>query len=146
MRAVLAGAVLLALWAGAAQAEDPLAWFDGSWCTPAGAEQTCERWGPPMGGVKAGTSQTVKNGKSVLIELVTINLNGPKAQVQVFMNGRPPIPFTEAARTAAGMTFENPAHDYPQRIRYWRDGELLRAEISKLDGSQAESWAYERQK
>jgi hypothetical protein len=146
MKSIAAGAAVLALWAGSARAEDPLAWFDGTWCTPPGAEQTCERWGAPMGGVKAGTSQTVKDGKSVVIELVTIDLNGPKAQVQVFMNGRPPVPFTETARTAESMTFENGAHDYPQRIRYWRDGALLRAEISKLDGSRPESWAYTQEK
>ena len=42
----------------------------------------------------------------------------------------------------APLTAPNPAHDYPQRIRYWRQGKLLMAEFSKLDGSQTERWNY----
>ena len=97
-----------------------------------------------MAGLKVGTSQAVKDGKTVEIELVTIDISGPKAQVQVAINGRPPIPFAETARTATSMTFENPNHDYPQRIRYWREGELLKAEISMLDGSRANGWSFTR--
>ena len=49
-----------------------------------------------------------------------------------------------AARTAE-IVFANPQHDYPQRIRYWRDGMDLNAEISTMDGSQAVRWHYRRQ-
>ncbi|MFD1189300.1 DUF6265 family protein [Phenylobacterium conjunctum] len=147
MRFLLAGAAALSLAAStgwAAEPTDPLAWYDGTWCTPVGPRQICERWGPPMAGLKVGTSQAVKDGKTVEIELVTIDISGPKAQVQVAINGRPPIPFAETARTATSMTFENPNHDYPQRIRYWREGELLKAEISMLDGSRANGWSFTR--
>ena len=44
------------------------------------------------------------------------------------------------------MTFTNPAHDYPQRISYRRDGEELVAEVSLLDGSEANRWRYRRAK
>jgi hypothetical protein len=40
------------------------------------------------------------------------------------------------------IIFANPAHDYPQRIRYWREGRLLMAETSKMDGSETQSWTY----
>jgi hypothetical protein len=33
--------------------------------------------------------------------------------------------------------FENAAHNDPQRIRYWREGDVLKAEISAIDGSMA---------
>ena len=40
------------------------------------------------------------------------------------------------------IEFANPANDYPQRIRYWRQGKLLMAEISQIDGSKAVRWNY----
>ncbi|WP_278373411.1 hypothetical protein [Sphingobium xenophagum] len=40
------------------------------------------------------------------------------------------------------ISFANPDHDYPQRIRYWREGRLLMAETAKMDGSQTQSWTY----
>ena len=43
---------------------------------------------------------------------------------------------------AEAVEFANPAHDYPQRIRYWRQGKLLMAEVSKMDGSKALRWNY----
>ena len=47
-------------------------------------------------------------------------------------------------RDAASATFENPAHDFPQRIRYRRDGDRMVATISASDGSNAMSWTYQR--
>ena len=42
------------------------------------------------------------------------------------------------------VTFVNTANDYPQRIRYWREGPLLKAEIALEDGSRARTWTYKR--
>lgn len=42
------------------------------------------------------------------------------------------------------IIFENPDHDYPQRIRYWREGDILKAEISLLDGSKAVQFLFNR--
>ena len=52
--------------------------------------------------------------------------------------------FRLVAREAASATFENAAHDYPQRITYARDGDTLTATISLLDGSKARRWVYRR--
>ncbi len=54
--------------------------------------------------------------------------------------------FRKALLGAVALTalFANAAHDYPQRIRYWREGETLNAEISLLDGSKAMRWQYKR--
>ena len=41
-----------------------------------------------------------------------------------------------------GVTFVNAGHDYPQRIRYWRDGKNLMAETSLADGTKAQRWTY----
>lgn len=48
------------------------------------------------------------------------------------------------ARGRASATFENPAHDFPQRIVYRRTGDSMVATISALNGSNAMSWTYMR--
>ncbi len=52
--------------------------------------------------------------------------------------------FTAAEDEGDSVTFVNPANDYPQRIRYWREGEKLKAEISLEDGSNAMDWTFTR--
>ncbi len=42
----------------------------------------------------------------------------------------------------ASIAFVNAAHDYPQRIHYWREGARLKVRISLLDGSRAAEWDY----
>ena len=43
--------------------------------------------------------------------------------------GRPTI-FSQAARGDGWIRFENPAHDFPNRIEYRRQGDRLRAYIA----------------
>ena len=42
------------------------------------------------------------------------------------------------------LVFENPAHDYPTRITYRRDGDRLVATISGPNGANPMSWRYRR--
>ena len=44
--------------------------------------------------------------------------------------GRAPTAFKRSDGGAQWVRFENPAHDFPQRIEYRRDGDLLNAVIS----------------
>ena len=62
--------------------------------------------------------------------------------------GQTPTDFQTAKLDTASQSVEfvNIAHDYPQRIRYWREGELLMAEISLADGSKPMRWRYRRMK
>ena len=60
-------------------------------------------------------------------------------------NGGPGVGFYLVRAEGTTATFENPTHDFPQRIRYARDGDMMVATISRLDGSDAMSWTYRRQ-
>ena len=44
-------------------------------------------------------------------------------------SGRPPTRFRLTESSATNADFANPEHDFPQRIRYTREGDLLRAEL-----------------
>ena len=41
-------------------------------------------------------------------------------------NGAPRVQFPLLSQGPREVVFANPAHDYPQRIRYWREGERSR--------------------
>ncbi|WP_152997887.1 DUF6265 family protein [Sphingomonas sp. HT-1] len=127
-----------------AQETDPLAWLTGYWCTAGdGGSQTCEQWAPTRGGVKLATAQTVRGGKSGFVEFLSISVDGQAVALEVLSPGGGPAGTFRAVRHAPqGVTFENPAHDYPQRIHYWREGDILHAEIMKLDGSKPSRWDY----
>jgi hypothetical protein len=42
------------------------------------------------------------------------------------------------AHDAQSAAFHNPGHDFPQIVRYWREGAGLHAEISGPDGQGGE--------
>ena len=56
--------------------------------------------------------------------------------------GAPAVGFKATEGDAKSVTFVNPAHDYPQRVRYWREGRILKARISMADGSRPIEWSY----
>ncbi len=127
----------------AAAQEQPLGWLAGAWCTDAGPQgRSCERWSAMEGGLMLGTGQTVRDGATMSFEFLRIALDGPVAVYHAQPGGAPPVAFREVKRDAMSVTFENAAHDYPQRIRYWREGDVLVAEISLVDGAKAMRWRF----
>jgi hypothetical protein len=138
------GIIGIALAVGAADLPN-LAWMEGQWCTPlVNARQTCENWGPARGGTMLGTSQTLRDGKTGDFEFMRIELADGAAVLYAAPRGAPAVPFRETAREARGISFANPGHDYPQRIRYWRRGDELVAEVALNDGSRPRRWVYRR--
>lgn len=126
-------------------AATPLTWLVGRWCTTeAKGVRTCETWGPPAAGRMQGKGRTTRNGKAIETERMLIRLDGGKAAYDASPNGAPTVTFVQVSRGAAAIAFENRGHDYPQRIRYWREGKALVAEISLADGRKPMRWRYQR--
>lgn len=143
--------VLAALATGSAQTPD-LGWLEGDWCTAAAnGRQTCERWAPMRGGMMLGTSQTVRDGQTREFEFMRIATalrNGEEPAVPLAFialpNGANPTVFAWSPDSRPGVTFVNTTNDYPQRIRYWREGVQLHAEIALADGTKPMRWVYLR--
>jgi hypothetical protein len=147
MHRMIVALVLFAVSPALAQEAGPLDWLSGAWCTKGDAQgQSCERWSAMTGGTMLGTSQTVKDSKTSDFEFLRITLDGGKAVYHAQPGGIPPVSFREVKREGQSVTFENAAHDYPQRIRYWREGEVLKAEISLMDGKRAMGWSFRKAK
>ena len=122
-------------------------WMTGKWCTAPAAKQNCEDWSPVTGGAAMGVSTTVKDGKTVNTEaMMIVTLSGKLTYVAKPSDAAEPTRFPLVSRRETELVFENREHDYPQRIRYWRDGEALMAEISLADGSKPMRWRYEQVK
>jgi hypothetical protein len=148
----LLGAVLLATAPAAAQSEPEMpGWMAGCWEVRDGERWTEECWTAPRGGIMLGSGRNGVGTQLRSWEAMQIELNpeaGDGAQPKMGFWGAPfgqgRTLFVFQPDEGEGVTFFNVAHDYPQRIRYWRDGELLNAEVSLADGSQANRWTYRR--
>jgi hypothetical protein len=73
-----------------------------------------------------------------------IALDDGKAVFHASPDGAPAVAFGETARDDASVTFLNRDHDYPQRISYRRDGDVIVAEVSLADGTKPMRWRYRR--
>jgi len=141
MSAVLALAAMLAQ-AGVAE----LGWLSGRWESRDGERWTEESWSEPRAGTMIGYSRSGRG--DMMREFEFIRLQAGEDGVVAYLaqpGGRAPATaFRLTARDGTSATFENPAHDFPQRIVYRRDGETMTATISRLDGSNAISWTFQR--
>ena len=144
--AFVLGAGLLAGIANAANESAKLpGWLAGAWHMEKSGEWAEEHWAPPRAGQMLGTSRAGKGDTLGSWELLRIEVD-PKGEIALLASpgGRQPTVFKLYSSTPTGIVFANPAHDYPQKISYRRDGKRLTAEISLMDGSQAMRWTYER--
>jgi hypothetical protein len=151
-RRMLIGLIALAAVTGAAPAPgkgrtgiDRAAWLAGTWVAETGNRWTEERWASPRGGVMLGTSLSGKGAVASSFEYMRISLDD-KGRLVFWgsAEGKPPVPFPAADGGPDLLAFENPAHDYPTRISYRREGGRLIATISGPNGANPMIWRYRR--
>lgn len=145
--AIIAAAALLLVGAApeTKQAED-LGWLAGSWVAEeAGGIWMQERWAKPRGGVMLGTSLSGQSAKAGWFEYMRI-ATGKDGRLAFHASpgGAPASTFPLVASGTREATFENPAHDYPTRIVYRREGNVLTATISGAGGAKARTWRFRR--
>ncbi len=124
-RAKLQAAVVLAVSAGClAQEQQPkprieqVAWMAGCWGLDQGARRTEEQWMKLAGKSMIGMARTVAGEKTVFTESLQIRENEQGMALLVSINLGKPTVFQAARVSGREVVFENPAHDFPQRIIY----------------------------
>jgi hypothetical protein len=151
MRLICAVAVIGVLSSGRVeQAPKPtlndLSWMAGSWSgSTAGGIEMEEHWTAPKGNSMIGVHRDVGKGRTLLFEFLRIEQQGDQIVYLSMPNGRSPataFPLKEV--TGTRVVFENPTHDFPQRIIYWKDGNDLRARIEGTIKGKAgsEEWRW----
>lgn len=118
------------------RAED-LAWIGGCWtmATPGGGVVE-ETWLPPAGGAMVGVGRTIRGGQMTEYEFLVIrHVDGHLAYVAK-PSGQAEATFPVLRTGAAEVVFENPTHDFPQRIIYKKnaDGSMTARIEGQLNG------------
>lgn len=146
MKSILAAAALLFSAPLAAQTLSKPAlpeWMAGTWMMEDGANWSDEVWTDPRGGIMLGLSRTGFGPQLQDWQAAQIRFK-PDGRISLFIQpqGRSAIEFPLVLISEEAIEFANPAQSYPQRIRYWRQGKLLMAEASRIDGSDVTRWNY----
>ncbi len=127
-----------------AAAPSSLRWMLGRWCVDApDGTRTCEQR-IEAGGQMQGDGSTTRRGKIVEQEKLRIVTHRARSITRLRRRTLHAVP-AHPLQAATRLPFVNTQHDYPQRIRYWREGDDLFAEIALADRSKAMQWHYKRQ-
>jgi hypothetical protein len=130
---------------------DDLAWMAGTWSSTAGGKLTHEAWLPPAGGIMLGMNRSapVSSGAArTFFEYLRIETRADGLVYVASPLGRGTTDFPLADVGEDFVLFANPAHDFPQEIRYELTAAgALRARVSgTIDGqAQAEEWTWQKQ-
>ena len=144
---MIAALFALALATAPPQARvDDLGWMSGRWEMAAGERWTEEVWSAPRGGAMIGYSRSGQGEAVREFEFIRIEAGADGVPVYLASPGgrAPPTGFRLIEADATSAAFANPGHDFPQLIRYRRNGDEMIATISAGDGSNATSWTLNR--
>jgi hypothetical protein len=94
-------------------------WLSGCWASDSGEAGSGEVWTRPAGGTLFGLSRTIKNGKTVAHEFMQIREVEPGQLAFIARpSGQAEATFKLLRSTKNELVFENPTHDFPQRVIY----------------------------
>ena len=99
-----------------------LRWMSGCWELRAGARVTHEQWMMPLASQMMGMSRTVARDTVREFESLRIELRNGVPTYVALPSGQKEALFASTVVSDSAVVFENPAHDFPQRIRYRRIG------------------------
>lgn len=129
--------------AGPSSSVQDLAWMSGCWESVGGEPGSGEMWTAPAGGTLLGVSRTVKRGKTVAHEFMQIRETGPGQIAFIALpSGQSEASFPLVRLSGQEAVFENPQHDFPQRVIYRREGDLLTGRIEGSEGGETKGFDF----
>ena len=154
MRRIIIRALLAPVLAGFATASladkvrpslDDLHFLAGCWQSETAGRFSEECWTAPHGPLLLGTHRSVR-GERAHFEFIRIQREDHGRIVYwASPGGKAPVPFVLVEIDGQRLVFENPQHDYPQRVVYSREGDTLTATTSLIDDGQSQRWQWRRQ-
>jgi len=126
-----------------------LGWMAGQWIGVQDGVETDEAWLEPRGNSMLGIHRDTKDGKTASFEFLRIASTAEGITFWASPQGKPATPFRLKEMKGKRVVFENPEHDFPQRIIYWLDGDdSLHARIEGTYKGQpaSEEWTWKRSK
>jgi hypothetical protein len=99
---------------------DGLAWLQGCWEAASPQRTVEEQWMAPRGGSMLGMSRTVRGDRLTGHELVVLRERDGRLVYQAHPSGQPAAEFPLKTFSDSIVVFEDPQHDFPQRVGYRR--------------------------
>jgi len=121
-----------------AQDLDKLAWLAGCWEMKGGPMVIQETWTKPLAGTMLGTGRTIKGDRTVFVEFARIDAKEGSIVYTARVDASK-TPFKMVKLSDSEVVFENPAHDFPQRIIYRKAGEGIQARVEGMEKGKAKS-------
>jgi hypothetical protein len=132
--------ILAAQLAGPPATIDQMAWLTGCWIQTRPNGVIEERWMGPGGGVMLGMGRTLRGGKLRDYEYTRIVEADGSLVYMAEPSGQEKATFPLKSLTPDMAVFENPTHDFPQRVIYRRLGaDQIVGRIEGQIGGQARS-------
>jgi hypothetical protein len=112
---------------------DQLGWMAGCWRQQSSGRVVDEMWMAPSGGAMLGVSRTVAKGRASAHEFMQIREDGGRIAFIARPSGQAEASFALIKNGPREVVFENPAHDFPQRVIYQLESNTL---IGRIEGTQ----------
>lgn len=125
---------------------ESLGWMAGCWERVEGNLVVEEHWLEPRGGLMLGVGRTLRGGRAVAHEFLRISEEEGAAVLVAQPSGQAEAAFRSVTLHDSLAVFENPQHDFPQRIVYRPGPDSLWARIegSGEMGSRAVDFRFGR--
>ena len=136
-------ASLIAAQPAAPAAEPDLDWLAGYWLSCEDGVEVSETWSNRRGGIMLGSSVTIGDD-AFGWEQIRIEADGEGLTFHALPRGQSPAAFRLVRSGPAEAVFENPAHDFPNRVAYRREGSELFAEVSGKKGANVQRWRFRK--
>ncbi len=96
-----------------------LGWLAGCWVHDGRDPGSVELWLAPTGGLILGVSRIVREGRAISHEFLRVEETGEGSlRLTALPDSQPATSFLLTALEPDQVVFENPEHDFPQRISY----------------------------
>jgi hypothetical protein len=121
-RAIVGLGVIVLLVPGPSHAQEHtverVSWLAGCWQHVTGGTTVEEQWMAPRGQSMVGMGRTVRADRLLGFELLLLTVREGTLVLEAHPSGQASAAFTATSLSDSNVTFENPEHDFPQRIRY----------------------------
>lgn len=127
-RTLLLAVAIVVLGAATAARAQPVggiervAWLQGCWEMTSAQGTVEEQWMAPRGESMIAVNRTIRGNRLVGYELVVLRVANERLAYEAHPSGQASAVFLSHVVTDSTVVFENPEHDFPQRIGYEDQG------------------------
>ena len=139
---VCAGSPIAAATDGSSLSD--LGWMAGHWTGSVGDVATEEIWTAPLGGIILGLHRDVRSARPAFFEYLRIEQRESAVVYIASPRGEKATEFVLVSAGPAEVVFENSEHDFPQRITYRREYDVVTARIEGVvsGDTTARQWTW----